>query len=168
MSSYGIAIIIIVTAMAAVYSISTSNKQVFSQICSGSSGFACGAFELNSSGALNITLQQNTGADITVYGLACASAINSSSSASLPQNRNVYVTNNAAYYPTGDGPGAGITIYTGSGHQFQMYCYSSSQKATQVNESGNDFVGYIWANFSIAGRQGKITQLIAAIEAKYT
>ncbi|MCL5427656.1 MAG: hypothetical protein M1321_00535 [Candidatus Marsarchaeota archaeon] len=168
MSSYGMAIIIIVTAVTAVYSISTSSTHVFSQSCAGNSGFACGPFELNSSGVLNITLQQDIGADITVYGLACTSSINNTGTETLPAYRNVYVTSNTYYYPAGSSPGAGVTINTGSGHQFQIYCYTASQKATRVNESGNDFVGYVWANFSIAGRQSDIIQLIATVEAKYT
>ncbi len=168
MSSYGIAIIIIIIVMTAVYTLSTSNKHIFAQSCSGSSGFACGPFSLNSLGVLNITLQQATGGDITIYGLACSSTISNTASNSLPGYGNAYVTNSIAYYPAGGSPGTGAVVYTGSGRQFLLYCFSASQEASKANSSGGDFIGYLWANFSISGRPGRITQLVATVEARYT
>ncbi len=167
MASYGVAIIIITAAVAAVYVIGMSSKTLFSQECTGSSGFGCGPFFLNYSGVLNITLQQAIGGDITIYGLACSSAISSTSVNSLPDYGNKYVTNSIIFYPTGASPGTGERIYTGGSLQFDVNCYDSSGIATKANESGNDFIGYIWANYSISGQSAKITQTIATIEAKY-
>ncbi len=168
MASYGIAIVVIIAAIAAVYTISTSNKSVFSQNCAGSSGFACGPFALNSSGVLNITLEQATGSEVTVYGVACSSDISSTTSNTLPEYKNVYVTNSIDYYPLGGSPGTGATIYTGESHTFLVYCYTASQLATKANESSGEFLGYVWANFSVSGKPGSITQLIATIQADYT
>ena len=169
MASYGIAIIIITVAVAAVFVASTSNKKVFAQSCTGSSGFACGPYFLNSYGALNITLIQATGGDITIYGLACASTISGTTANELPGYGNVYVTSNTNYYPSGYAPGhSGNTIYTGSSATFLLYCYGAGSKATYLNESGENFIGYIWANFSLPGSKKKVTQLIATIDAEYT
>jgi hypothetical protein len=167
MASYGVAIIIITIAVSAVYAISTSNKSVFAQQCTGSSGFACGPFFINSSGVLNITLVQATGGDINIYGLACSSAINSSSENYTPNFGNIYVTNSIDYYPPGASPDTGVRIYTGSSEEFSMYCYSAYGTATMKSAGGGDFVGYIWANYSLPGEKARTTQLIATIDAKY-
>lgn len=169
MISYGVVIVIIVAALVAVYLISTPTKQAFTtQQCVASSGFSCGYVFLYFNGIMNISIVQATGGDITVYGIACSSAINSTNTQLIiPAYGNIFTTNGVSYYPTGFSPGAsGVRITSGAAHTFLLNCYNSGGVATAPYGT-TSFTGYLWLNYSLPGTSTKITQLVGAISTEY-
>ena len=165
--SYGIALIIIIIAVAVIYKVGVLNPTAAPVMCLPSPGFACGLFAINRTGSLSIYLSQATGGPITVHGIACSSAINGSSN--NPAFGNIYVTANSAYYPYNAYPNNallnGITIYSGSGYNFKANCYNNAGIASGA--LGNVFTGYIWLNYTIPG-YASTTQKVASISLKYT
>ena len=97
--SYGIALIVIAIAIAAIYKTSILSPTLSSYTCTAVPGFSCDAYALNATGALTVTLSQATGGPIIINGVACASQSNQLATA--PQFGNICVTNTVAYYPTG-------------------------------------------------------------------
>ncbi len=167
MISYGVAIVIIVAALAAVYFISAPTKQAFtSQECVATSGFACGYMFLYFNGIMNISIVQATGGDITIYGIACSSTLNGSTSSPTPTYGNIYTTNTVAYYPSGSSPGTGVKIFSGASHNFLIYCYNQGGRATSAGGQ-TTYAGYLWINYSLPGTGTKVTQLVAALSAEY-
>lgn len=172
MISYGIVIIIIIACLAVIYILSTPTRQSFTTSqCIATSGFSCGYSFLYFNGIMYLSLTQATGGDVTVYGIACASSINSSTAALQPGYGNYFTTNNPTFYPQypsqGAGtPGMGVRISSGSSYLFELYCYNAGGVATYTSGQ-NTYAGYFWINYSLPGTSTKITQLIGTVETQY-
>ncbi len=164
MASYGLALIIIIVAVALIYIIGNSNNNVFQPSCVSYSGFSCGAFFINNSGILNINIAQNTGADLLIKGIACSTT--PSSAGDFPEYGNTGVYNSIYYYPNAD-LANGINVNTGSSVTLELYCYNAQGVATQALQ-GTQFSGYVWINYSVIGTDQNETSLMASLTAIYT
>lgn len=166
LTSYGLALIVIAIAVAVIYQISVSHPTLSASSCAATPGFACDAYALNTSGAMQLTLSQATGGPIIINGVACSSQ--PSSVGSGPAYGNAYVSNSAAYYPTVNGVNtapSGIFIFSGSGTTLSVNCYSQSGRA--AGQIGSGFTGYIWLNYTVPG-YGKMMHQIASVSLVYT
>ncbi len=163
MTSYGMALIIIIIAIAIVYRLGVLNPNLVQPSCTSVPGFSCGLYFINTNGTLTVDLMQTTGGTITVLGAACSSAQNSTGN--KPAFGNIYVTNNALYYPRGQSPGSGIEMYSGAQRQFNVTCYNPTGRAR--NSLGAGFFGYIWLNYSVPGYRNT-TQEVASLTVRYT
>ncbi|MGC8710278.1 MAG: hypothetical protein ACP5RF_01545 [Candidatus Micrarchaeia archaeon] len=165
--SYGIAIIIIVIAVAVIYKVGVLNPTAAPVSCTPEPGFSCSLFSINTTGAMSIYLAQATGGPITVKGIACSASQNATGS--LPAYGNIYVTSNPAYYPYNAYPNNalsnGIVVYSGSGNMFETNCYEAGGVATGA--LGDAFYGFIWLNYTIPG-YGNTVQKVASFTVKYT
>ena len=56
MASYGVALIIIMAALAIIYKLSISGQDVFTPYCTPSPGFACNFYGMNQSGVLTLQM----------------------------------------------------------------------------------------------------------------
>jgi hypothetical protein len=171
MASYGVALIIIMAALAIIYKLSISGQDVFTPYCTPSPGFACNFYGMNQSGVLTLQMSQATGAPISVKGVACATAIDPNSY--TPAFGNAYVTGNYLYYPTnsypeyGSGNSDGTLVQSSGTADFNLYCYNGKSPAS-TRSLGSGINGYIWLNYSIPGTSVRVTQLIASFYTKYT
>lgn len=164
LSSYGVAIIIMLIAIAVAYKASTGAAYVFSSQCTPSPGFSCGYYALSQNGILTIGISQATGGGIVVSGVACSTSIASSG---LPAYSNVYVTNSLTYYPPpSNSPLGGVIIPSSGTATFNVYCYGPTGIATSYNPGGS-FVGYLWLNYTVQNTNIKTTQQIASLELQY-
>lgn len=163
MVSYGIALIIIVIAVAVMYNIAITSPVLATQSCTASPGFACSYFALNTNGLLTMGLSQATGGEIVVHGISCSSQQNTTGS--KPAYGNIYVTAASQYYLSGDSPGSGVSIYSGSNATLFPYCFNSGGAAT--GPLGNGFNGFVWLNYTVPG-YGNVVQQVASLDVKYT
>ncbi len=163
MISYGIALMIIIIAVAVLYSIAITTPALATQSCTAAPGFACSSFVLNTNGLLTIDLAQATGGQIVVHGIACSSQQNTTGS--KPEYGNIYVKNAISYYLSGNSPGTGISIYSGSNGTMFPYCYNPSGIAS--GSLGNGFTGFVWLNYTVPG-YGNVVQQIASLSLRYT
>ncbi len=162
LSSYGIALVIIFIAFAAIYSIALSpnNPAVF---CTPNPGFDCAFVSINASGVMTAKLSQATGTEITINGIACSSQ--QSSSADVPAFGNTGVSSSISYYPSQYYP-PGNSMYSGSSYVFRMYCYSSSS-GVATGKTGTPFTGYIWLNYTVPN-YGSVVQKVAVFSTVYS
>ena len=137
LSSYGIAILIVIIAIAIAYQVSIGTTNLFSSQCTATPGFACGYYSLNNNGILILGVAQATGAAITVSGVACSTQ---ASSNGLPSYGNLYVTGNFNYYPYPYSPYPGVTLPSGSQKNFSLYCYGPGGIETSQG-TGTSFCG---------------------------
>ncbi len=163
MVSYGIALIIIIIAVAIIYKVGVLSPNLAQPSCTAMPGFACGAFAISANGMLSLQLFQATGGTITVYGVACSAAYNGTGN--RPAFGNIYVTNSISYYPASSSPGTGINMYSGSGYTFNSICYAS--KGVNYNQLGGGDFGYVWLNYTVPG-YGSVTQIVASVTARVT
>ena len=163
MLSYGIALIIIVIAVAIIYKTNIATPTLTTTACSPTAGFSCDYFALSHSGVLTMILSQATGGSMIINGVACTTQINATGN--KPAYGNVNVGNAIAYYPTGWTPGTGISVFSGSGNTLNLYCYTNTGIAT--GPLGNTYLGYVWLNYTVPG-YGNLTQIVATVNAKYT
>ena len=165
--SYGIALIVIAIAIAAIYQISFSHPTLSSYTCTAVPGFSCDTYALNTTGALAVTLSQATGGPIVINGVACASQSNSIGNG--PAYGNIFVTTTVAYYPTVNGittsPTNGISLSSDAGTLLSPNCYASSTPASGA--IGTAFTGYLWLNYTIPG-YGSTIQQVASLSLVYT
>lgn len=165
LASYGIAIVIIIIALAVAFEVSNGTTYAFESQCTALAGFSCGYYAINNNGILTISLEQATGGNIAVYGIACSTQETSNS---LPSVGNIHVANTIAYYPPSDEPPAGGVIIPSSGQNtFNLYCYSPTGISTS-SVSGGVFVGYLWLNYTIANTQFRTMQQVATLQMEYT
>ncbi len=167
MVSYGIALIIIVIAMAVIYKVSVLNTSLIPTSCTPSAGFSCAQFAVNTTGILSISVSQATGGPITIHGIACSTAANATGN--KPEYGNIYVVPNNSFYPYNAYPNnelvTGITMYSGSSEVLTTYCYDATGIA--ASSLGNVFLGYLWVNYTLPG-YGTITAKTATLSTKYT
>ncbi len=161
--SYGIAIIILTIAIAVIYNLGLLNPLFTPVSCTPAPSFSCGLFYINQNGILYINISQSVGSTITVQGLSCSTAYNSVSD--TPEYGNIYTSNSASYYPTGESPNNGITFYSGSSNTFVVNCYGPGGIVSGA--LGNIFFGHVWLNYTIP-QYGSVTQSIAAVTVKYS
>lgn len=161
-TSYGIALIIILASVGIIYSIGISNAKYATPTCNSAPGFSCAFFSMSVNGILTLKLAQALGSQLTINGIACSTGTNTVGN--KPLYGNIYVTNSVTYYPPSNDPGSN-TIYSNSYYIFYLYCYSSSGIAT--SSYGNWYSGYVWFNYSIPG-YGGITERVVQISAPYS
>ena len=163
MVSYGIALIIIVIAVAVMYNIAMTSPVLATQSCTASPGFACSSFAIDTNGLLTISLSQATGGEIVVHGISCSSQQNTTGN--KPAYGNIYVTAASQYYFSGNSPGSGVSIYSDSNSTLFPYCYSSGGAA--AGSLGSGFIGFVWLNYTVPG-YGNVIQQVASLDLKYT
>ncbi len=160
LTSYGIAIIIMIIAIAVAYQVSVQSHYAFAPSCSASPGFSCGYYSIDQNGILTISLSQATGSAVVVSGIACSSSITNNG---LPGSGNLYVTNSITYYPPSNSPGTGITLPSSGTQPFYLYCYGSSNAIAKSLVTGGSYIGYVWLNYTIQNTNIKDTQQIASV-----
>ncbi len=160
-SSYGIAIVIIVAALLVVYRITFYNP--VSPYCSSPPGFSCGFVALNTSGILTIKISQALGTQITINGVACADQ--QAQNSDTPAYGNVHVNGDIPYYYAQKYYPPGNSIYSGGSYILNLYCYKYGVKAAR--HSGSQFSGYVWLNYSIPN-YGNQVEKIATFQTEYT
>ncbi len=160
--SYGIALIIIFIAVAIIYKVSITTPVLASPTCATVPGFACEFFALNRSGVLTLQLSQATGGTIVIKGVACSSQLNNTGN--KPAYGNIWVTNSPAYYTTGNSPGLGTSVYSGSSNTMFIYCYQ--QQGIAAGQLGNGYTGYVWLNYTVPN-YGNITEQVAQLSLRY-
>jgi hypothetical protein len=167
MVSYGIALLIIAIALYVVLQLGAAGLAAAPSSCTPTPPFLCPAYVVNTSGTMLIRIVQASGSTITVTGMACSTAINSTNG--RPAYGNVHVLSPSvapSYYPTTTFNG-GITIYSGSAGLLSANCYGPSGKASAG--LGSTFFGYVWINYtSSAMPQTHTVSMIAQITARYT
>ncbi len=163
MMSYGIALIIILIAIAVIYKVTVLSPALAVSTCSAVPGFACEAYALNSSGILTLELAQATGGSLTIHGAACSSQPNATGN--RPAYGNVWVTNTVGYYFGSNSPGTGIPVYSGAANTMVLYCYGGSGVAS--GPLGSGFSGFVWLNYTIPN-YGNVTQQVASLNVRYT
>ncbi|GEM_PF-3274208 len=159
LSSYGIAILIVLIAVAIAYQVSIGTTNLFSSQCTANPGFSCGYYSINNKGVLTLGLAQATGAAIIVNGVACSTQ---ATSKGLPAYGNLYVTSAFNYYPYPYSPYPGVTVPSGGQKNFDLYCYGPTGIETTPS-AGSSFVGYVWINYTIQNTKIQSTQQIAAV-----
>lgn len=163
--SYGIAFIVIAIAIAVIAKVVILTPTLVVSTCTPSPGFVCQSYFINTNGILTLQLVQATGGTLLVKGIACSTLPNTTGN--LPASGNVKVTGWPTYYPSGMGPGQGVTMYSGNITTFTTYCFS--QKGIDKGILGNPFIGYVWINYSTQGYgNGNIIQQVATINVRYT
>ncbi len=160
-SSYGIAIVIIVAAFLVVYKIAFYAP--ISPFCSSPPGFSCDFASLNASGILTLKISQATGTQITINGAACADQ--QAQDSDTPLYGNIHVNGNTLFYYASKYYPPGNTIYSGGSYILDMYCYKSW--AAAAGSAGSQFSGYVWLNYSIPN-YGNQVEKIATFRAVYT
>jgi hypothetical protein len=167
MLSYGLALIIIVIAIAVIYKVSVLNAAILPSTCTPNAGFSCSQFSINTTGAVSIAISQATGGPITIHGIACSTSANTTGT--KPESGNIHVVANSAFYPYNSYPNnalvTGITMYSGSTTVLTAYCYSGPGIAT--GSLGSSFLGYLWINYTLQG-YGTIISQAATFSTKYT
>lgn len=161
-ASYGIALVIILVALAIIYRIGTSNQGVAAPSCTAVPGFSCDYFSLNTSGVLTLRLSQAIGAPIYINGTACSSQINATGN--KPSYGNIQVGKATKYYIAPYYP-VGNVIFSSSYYVLTIQCYNPSGRAS--GQLGTAFVGYVWLNYTIKN-YGTQTQRIAGVSVPYT
>ncbi|MCL5434080.1 MAG: hypothetical protein M1538_03880 [Candidatus Marsarchaeota archaeon] len=144
--AYSVSLAIIIVVLAVIFKINIFGINIAPTSCISSPSFSCGGILFNSNGLITFTLSQATGAAINITGVACSSAINSTSYA--PEYGNIYVLNYKQapqYYPNNELANA-IVLYSDSSQSFQAFCYDGSSIA-KIN-IGNTFAGFIWINYT--------------------
>jgi hypothetical protein len=167
-TSYGVALVIVTIAIAVVYKTSVLTPSLSTSSCTPTPNFSCDSFSINHlNGTLTLSMSQATGGPITINGAACSSQLNSTGG-SGPQFGNVRVTNNPAYYPTGNwlnGAAAPNTVYSDGGATMAITCYTSAGAAS--GPVGTSFIGYVWLNYAVPGSSNTV-QRVASVSAIYT
>lgn len=165
LSSYGVALVIILVALAIIYNEAVINRTITTSSCTAFSGFSCGFYFINTSGSLQIQLSQAIGSEIVVNGISCSTQVNNTGN--KPAFGNIFTTNSPVFYPKGNAPGSGVEIFTGSSHVFNLFCYDGGgQKASSI--LGDSFFGYIWINYTIPSLNSNATNLVASLATKYS
>lgn len=164
--SYGIVIMIVGVALAAIASIAL--QQPSTPSCISPPGFSCSFLAINKSGVLTAKISQNLGTQIIMNGAACAAQQNNTGD--YPMYDNVMVGSNIVYYPanyaiSGHYP-PGNSIYSGGYYTFYVYCYGPGGRVA-LAPVGSQFTGYLWLNYTITG-YGKQTQKVASFTAEYS
>lgn len=173
-TSYGIAFVVIVIAVAVIYQTSIAAPSLTVSSCTAAPGFSCDFFALSgNTGILTVTLSQATGGQITIHGAACSSQLSGNGGGPLFGNYNVIgynaVTN---YYPSGNwinGAAApnGIVLYSDSGATMTLDCFSSAGGVAK-GPVGNSFIGYLWLNYTPLGLTTNTVQRVASLNLVYS
>lgn len=163
LSSYGIAFLVMIAALTAVYAIALApnNPAVF---CTPTPGFNCNFLSVNSMGVMTLKISQATGTQITINGVACATQ--QGSGIDSPAYGNTHVSNTIAYYPVPTYYPPGNVIYSGGYYILHMYCYNAPNNiATGI--TGKPISGFVWLNYTIPN-YGEETQKIATFSTVYS
>jgi len=159
LSSYGIAILIMVIAIAIAYKVSTTSPDLFPSQCTPIAAFSCGYFSLTDGGVLTIGLAQATGGAISVKGIACSTLAGTSG---MPAYGNTHVTAQSQYYPTANSLGSGVIMQSAGQHNFDLYCYGPNG-VFRSSVPGASFAGYVWLNYTIQNTNIQTIQQVASL-----
>lgn len=167
LSSYGIALLVMIAAIIAVYTIALtpSNSAVF---CTPTPGFGCNFLSVNSMGVMTLKFSQAIGTQITINGAACSSQ--QSSGADVPAFGNMQVSNTLGFYPTPTTPGyyaPGNIVYSGGYYIMYINCYDAPNNGFIKGATGKPFSGFVWLNYTIPN-YGQQTQKIATFSTVYS
>ncbi len=167
MISYGIAIMIITVVLYVIFSLGVFNPKLASIQCTPSPSFICVSYSVNTSSSLSMIISQSTGGTMYITGVACSSAMNSTSN--LPAYGNVHVlpySSAPQYYPN-NALQNGIYLYSDNETSLQAFCYNTKGKAT--NSLGYTFTGYIWINYTFSNLPAvHYVSNVASFTASYT
>ncbi len=163
LASYGIAILIVLIAIAIAYTVSSGVTNAFSSQCTPFPGFSCTYYSLTDNGVLTAEISQATGAAITVKGVACSTLQNTTG---LPAYGNKGVTLSPAYYPTANSIPGSVSVHSnipsGGTGTFYLYCYGPTG-IIKSPKSGSSVVAYLWMNYSIQNTGIKTIQQVASL-----
>ena len=164
LSSYGLAIIVLISLLVAAFLIIKS-QPIYS--CISPPGFSCGYASMNTNGFLLIKITQAVGEPILINGAACADQQNAT--ANIPKYGNVAVGRSKSFYPiqlsvNGNYP-PGNYIDSGESYIFYVNCYQSGG-GLATGKLGSTFSGYLWINYTISGHETP-AQNIATFTATY-
>jgi hypothetical protein len=167
LTSYGFAILIISVAIYSVMALGVFNYQATPQYCYSVSPFTCIAYSINTTGVLSMVLSQSSGGTLTINGIACSTAKNTTRVG--PQYGDLYVNSNSIYYPAGTKIKSGVVVYPGAQTVLFANCYSAaSHPATAA--IGATFTGYVWINYTFSGLPSSYHNIAqaASFSVKYT
>ncbi len=162
LSSYGLAIVVMLAAFIAMYAIAISpnNPAVY---CTPVPGFSCNFLSISKAGILTFKFSQAIGTEITINGIACASQ--QSGAGDVPAFGNIGVNSLQAYYSTPQYP-PGNYVYSDGSYIAQLPCYAPGGVQAS-GPTGQAFSGYVWLNYSIPN-YGEQTQKIATFSTVYS
>ncbi|MGC8622468.1 MAG: hypothetical protein ACP5SJ_02990 [Candidatus Micrarchaeia archaeon] len=167
MVSYGIAIMIITIALYIIFSLGVFNPKLASQQCTPSPSFICLSYSINKTSSFSIILSQSTGGTMYITGVACSSAVNSTSN--IPAYGNVHVLPYSLapqYYPN-NALQNGAYLYSDNETLLQVFCYNSKGKA--ASSLGYTFTGYLWINYTFSNLPSvHYISKVASFTASYT
>ncbi len=164
LSSYGVAILIMVIAIAVAYKVNSATTYLFSSQCTAAPGFSCGYYSINENGILTIGIAQAIGDAIIVNGVACSST---AAQSGLPGQGNVYVANTVGYYPATWAPVNGVVIQSGGQVDFDLYCYNTANQIATSSMPGSSFVGDLWLNYTVQNTKIHNVQQVASVGLQY-
>ncbi len=164
LSSYGIAILIMVIAIAVAYKVNSATTYLFSSQCTPAPGFGCGYYSIDENGILTIGVSQAIGSAITINGVACSA---NAAQSGMPGQGNAYVANTAGYYPEGWAPVNGVVVQSGGQADFDLYCYGTDNSIATSNIAGGSFVGYVWLNYTVQNTDIHNVQQFASVGLQY-
>lgn len=168
--SYGVALIIIATALYIVFTSGIFNPAILPDNCVPAPSFVCDSYGINTTGVLFIKLSQATGGEINVTGLACSTQLNTTNE-NKPATGNIKVLGYSGFpasYPANGINPSGTPIYSDGYAVIEAYCYGP-KGTIDTGSLGSGFTGYIFINYSTIGLPGQHTIIkLASITTKYT
>lgn len=145
MTSYGIALLVVVLAVYIVLSLGVFNLSSAPLQCVAAPGFGCSAVAITTTGNMTVTITQATGAALNVQGVACSTQENATNN--LPAYGNIHVVDKieetATFYWGFDHINQ---MPSGSSYTFQPTCWSST--GINTGNLGQVTTGYIWINYT--------------------
>lgn len=149
MTSYGVAIIIVVIAAYVVLRLGIFAGNIAQPVCTSASSFSCVALSLSTNGTATFVLTQAVGGTINIVGAACSSAVGTAGTG--PAYGNIGVLNYSAapqYYPN-SALQNGLQMYSGSSKTIQIGCWGPFGLSKE--NLGDSYTGYIWINYTYEG-----------------
>ena len=165
LSSYGIAIIVLISLLGAAFLIIKSQPTYY---CTSPPDFNCDYATMNPNGFLLVKISQAISEPILINGVACADQQNTTSD--TPKYGNVAVGHSNSFYPVQLGVSGdyapGNYINSGASYVFYVNCYQAGG-GLAAGKPGAQFSGYLWLNYTIPN-YGKQVQKIATFTTTYT
>ena len=165
LSSYGIAIIVLISLLGAAFLLIRSQP---TYSCTSPPDFNCGYASMSTNGFLLVKISQAIGEPILINGVACADQQNITSD--TPKYGNVAVGHSNSFYPVQLGVGGdyapGNYINSGESYVFYVNCYQTGGSLA-TGKLGASYSGYLWLNYTIPN-YGKQVQKIATFTTTYT
>ncbi|MCW6159773.1 MAG: hypothetical protein LVQ95_01635 [Candidatus Micrarchaeales archaeon] len=149
MTSYGVAMLIVVIAAYVVLRLGIFTGNVAQPVCTSASSFSCGALSLSTNGTVTFVLTQAVGGTIDIVGVACSSGINTAGTGPAYGNINVLNYSDAPQYYPSTALQSGLQMYSGSSKTIRIGCWGPFGQSKE--NLGNSYTGYIWINYTYEG-----------------